>query len=43
MNRITLVEMDYTVKPNTIKVFRTDNGYKTTETYDDKNAMHKRV
>lgn len=43
VNRITLVELDYTVKPNTVKLLRTDNGYKCTESYDDKQAMHKRV
>lgn len=43
VNRITLAELDYTVKPNTVKLLRTDNGYKCTESYEDKQAMHKRA
>ena len=43
MSRITVVQFDYTVKPNTIKLLRTDNGYKQTISLDDKQAMHRQA
>lgn len=41
--RITVAQFDYTTKPNTIKLLRTDNGYKQTTELDDKQAMHKQA
>lgn len=43
MSRITVAQFDYTTKPNTIKLLRTDNGYKQTTSLEDKQAMHKQA
>ena len=41
--RRTIAQFDYTSKPNTIKLMRLDNGYKTTDSFEDKEDMHKRA